>query len=319
LSFRRALAILILGTGLASSLSATPARAYNPDATAAVLARVVDGLSPAARATIPPQLLAHELAELTEDADLDPERHEATRCGRMGEQGIEGGVVETFAQAECDLRTAWTMGDRRGAAHALVVLAQAACDLTDPFRTVTGDQDECEGARAHFTDLFDPASLDGVRVLERGEAHAATVTSLAHETAAVRGEVEAAHARGDERTLTRLRVERLSAAATQLAATVERAWHPVARADLRLSIGPNPLRGSATLRFELAHDAQVRLDLYDLAGRRVRSLALGRRGAGPQQVAVPASWTEGLAAGVYLARIDADGQHAEQRLTRLVD
>lgn len=298
---------------------ATPARAYNPDATAAVLTRVVDGLSPAARATLPPQLLAHALDDLVEDADLEPERHEATRCGRMGERGIEGGVVETYAAATCDLRTAWAMGDRERAAHALAVLAQAACDLADPYRSVTGEQEECEGARAHFTDLFEVSALADVRVLGRLEVHEAAVTRLAHETAAVRSEIEAAHERGDEGTLTRLRTERLSAAATHLAATVAAAWHPAARPDLRFRIGPNPLRGSATLRFELAQEAAVRLELYDLAGRRIRELALGRRAAGPQQVAVPSSWVEGLATGVYLARIEADGQHAEQRLTRLSD
>lgn len=302
-----------------SPLTATPAHAYRHDATAAVLERVVEGLPLSARATLPSPVLAHELDELLADADLDPERCESGRRGRWGEGGLEGGLVEAYACAERDLRVAWALGDRDKAAYAIVRLAQAACDLADPYRTVTGEQDECEGARAHFTDDFDPATLGGVHVRNVRESRAGSLNLLAHETAAVRAEVEDAHLRGDEGALTRLRNERLSAAATQLAASVAAAWHPAPRADLRLSLGPNPLRGALQVAFTLEQAAEVRLDLYDLAGRRQRTAALGRRAAGPQQVALPAAWTDGLPAGVYLARIDADGQHAVQRLTRLAD
>lgn len=228
-------------------------------------------------------------------------------------------MVETYARAACELRTAWAMGDRHGAVHALAELAQAACDLTDPYRSVTGEQEECDGARAHFTDTFDPASLAGVQLLEHTTPPSGAVARLAHEAAAVRAEVEAAHMRGDEAALTRLRNERLSAAASQLAGVVREAWRPDRGETLRLRIGPNPLRGVATLRFDLVAESDVRLELFDLAGRRLQSGTFGHRSAGPQQIGLPATWTDGLAAGVYLARVRAGDQSAEQRFTRLRD
>lgn len=319
MTFRRALAALILFGALASPLGARTAHAYSHDATVVVLERVVESLPLPARGTVPPRAIAAALDELVADTELDPERQEAMREGRMGEKGIEGGVVETYVRAECDLRSAWATGDRHTAVRALVQLAQAVCDLADPYRTVTGVQDECEGARAHFTDTFDPASLAQVRLVDRASPQSGAVALLAHEAAAVRGEVEAAYLRGDEGALTRLRNERLSAAATRLAAVVRDAWRPASGPSLQLRIGPNPLRGPATLRFELAAEADVRLELFDLAGRRLHAATFGHRSAGPQQIGLPAVWTEGLAAGMYLARVHAGEQHAEQRFTRLAD
>jgi len=319
LSFCRALAALLLIGVLAAPFGVTTAHAYSHDATVVVLARVVEALPLSARAMLPPQAIAAACDELVAERELEPERHEAKRCARMGDKGVEGGVVETYSQAECRLRTAWAMGDRHEAVEALVELAQAACDLADPYRTVTGEIDECDGARAHFTDTYDPASLAGVRLLERTSPQPGAVALLAHEAAAVRGEVEAAHMRGDEETLTRLRNERLSAAATQLAGVVREAWRRTPGPTLRLSIGPNPLRGVATLRFDLAADAEVSLELFDLAGRRLQSGTFGRLVAGPQRIGLPAAWTDGLAAGVYLARVRAGDQSAEQRFTRLRD
>lgn len=70
---------------------------------------------------------------------------------------------------------------------------------------------------------------------------------------------------------------------------------------------PNPMRGQITIEYELPSAVDVRLRVYDLAGRLVRTLVDGRREAG--------HWTAGwdgrnegaqrVRAGVYFYRINA--------------
>ena len=68
-------------------------------------------------------------------------------------------------------------------------------------------------------------------------------------------------------------------------------------------LGPNPVRGSATLTVRLPAPADVRLDVFSVTGRRIATLVNGRH-AGK----VSARWdASGLPAGVYLARLTADG------------
>ncbi|MBI2502494.1 MAG: PQQ-dependent sugar dehydrogenase [Candidatus Latescibacteria bacterium] len=65
---------------------------------------------------------------------------------------------------------------------------------------------------------------------------------------------------------------------------------------------PNPFNGSTLIRFSLATPAQVRLEVFDLLGRRVALLEEGRREAGQYQVFFDAT---GLGDGVYLCRLQA--------------
>ena len=62
------------------------------------------------------------------------------------------------------------------------------------------------------------------------------------------------------------------------------------------SVFPNPTAGRATVRFNLYGARDVRVDLFDALGRRVRTLADGPYPAGTSEVAVE---TDGLPAGVY--------------------
>ena len=68
---------------------------------------------------------------------------------------------------------------------------------------------------------------------------------------------------------------------------------------------PNPFNPSTTLRFDLDRAQDVRLEIYDLAGRRVRTLVSGFRGAGEYEE----TWTgrddggRRVASGVYLVRL----------------
>ena len=65
-----------------------------------------------------------------------------------------------------------------------------------------------------------------------------------------------------------------------------------------LTVGPNPARGDATVRFSLTGAQDVRLALYDITGRQVAVVA-GSYGAGPGAVVLP---TASLAPGVYVLR-----------------
>jgi hypothetical protein len=74
-------------------------------------------------------------------------------------------------------------------------------------------------------------------------------------------------------------------------------------AGLRLD-GPNPVRGAGALAFDLPSPAVVDLALFDAQGRRVRQLASGRMQSGAYRAAFA---SEGIAAGVYFARLRVDG------------
>jgi hypothetical protein len=65
-------------------------------------------------------------------------------------------------------------------------------------------------------------------------------------------------------------------------------------------VTPNPVQRTATLSFALPRGGDVRLELFDVAGRRVRSLQSGMLEAGSH---VRTLDTNGLSSGVYLARL----------------
>ena len=75
---------------------------------------------------------------------------------------------------------------------------------------------------------------------------------------------------------------------------------------------PNPFRDRTTLTFELDRPGDVRLEVFDAAGRRVATLAEGRRAAGSHTVAWDAA---GLASGVYVARLRSDDAVATRQMT----
>jgi pullulanase len=82
---------------------------------------------------------------------------------------------------------------------------------------------------------------------------------------------------------------------------------------------PNPFNRRTTLRFDLRDAADVRLTVYDIAGRRVRGIFDGRMPAGPHEVAWDGRDERGVrvAAGIYLYRIQAGGL-SEQRMMVLL-
>jgi hypothetical protein len=65
---------------------------------------------------------------------------------------------------------------------------------------------------------------------------------------------------------------------------------------------PNPFNPQTTIRYGLAEEAHVRLEVFDLTGRQVALLVDRVQGAGWQHVEFNAS---GLATGVYVVRLSA--------------
>lgn len=88
---------------------------------------------------------------------------------------------------------------------------------------------------------------------------------------------------------------------------------PAARARL-LPARPNPFARSVTIPLELAAGAEVRLDVYDAAGRLVRTLREGNLAAGAQDVVWDGTdaAAKPVRAGVYYARLSVGGTVAVQ-------
>jgi probable HAF family extracellular repeat protein len=82
---------------------------------------------------------------------------------------------------------------------------------------------------------------------------------------------------------------------------------------------PNPAPGSTMLRFSLPRSASVRLRLFDLRGRVVRTLADREFGAGPTALRWDGRDDEGvgLSPGIYWARLEVGGRVMTRALTLL--
>ena len=81
-------------------------------------------------------------------------------------------------------------------------------------------------------------------------------------------------------------------------------------------VSPNPARGPATVRFDLPHAARVHLAVYDLSGRRVRTLLDATMAAGRQAAQWDGEAEDGsrAAAGYYFVRMNAGGHALTRRL-----
>ena len=77
---------------------------------------------------------------------------------------------------------------------------------------------------------------------------------------------------------------------------------------------PNPFAQRATLAYRLPRPAEVRVEVFDLLGRRVQTLADGFRSVGAHRVTFDAAE---LPPGLYLIRFSARGVVAVQRVVRM--
>ena len=77
-----------------------------------------------------------------------------------------------------------------------------------------------------------------------------------------------------------------------------------------IAVQPNPFNPVTEIRFELATQSRVDLEILDLRGRRVRRLLSETRSAGPHS----ARWDgldaggRAVASGTYVWRLRADGR-----------
>jgi len=74
---------------------------------------------------------------------------------------------------------------------------------------------------------------------------------------------------------------------------------------------PNPFNPSTTIGFQLPEAQDVLLQVFDMLGREVATLANGRMAAGSYSVRWDAT---GLASGMYVYRLQAGGFTATKKL-----
>ncbi len=83
--------------------------------------------------------------------------------------------------------------------------------------------------------------------------------------------------------------------------------------DARVTVAPHPISDAATVTVQVPTGQQVEVALYDMLGRRIRTLYDGRL-SGQQSHALPLR-TEGLSSGSYLLRTEGKEFHTTQRVT----
>jgi hypothetical protein len=76
---------------------------------------------------------------------------------------------------------------------------------------------------------------------------------------------------------------------------------------------PNPTAGTSTLQFGLDRTGPVTITVYDVAGRRVKTLlSSAHRSAGPSSIEFE---TSALASGVYFVRIVTPHKSVSRKVT----
>ncbi len=82
---------------------------------------------------------------------------------------------------------------------------------------------------------------------------------------------------------------------------------------------PNPVQRTTNIAFALPQSAKVKLDIFDIGGRKVRSLASGSLAAGRHQVQWDRSDEHGriVQPGVYYTRLEVDGKAYQRKIVTL--
>jgi hypothetical protein len=82
---------------------------------------------------------------------------------------------------------------------------------------------------------------------------------------------------------------------------------------------PNPFNPKTTIKFSLANQGPVTIAIFDVSGRRVRTLVDDVRGAGAHQAVWDGQNDSGhaVASGLYFARMETRGFNATEKLTLL--
>ena len=80
---------------------------------------------------------------------------------------------------------------------------------------------------------------------------------------------------------------------------------------------PNPFNPTTSIAFELGSAGHVRLEVFDLRGRRVRSLVSGEMAAGRHEVVWRGCDDNGrpVSSGIYFSRLTAGGSERIRKMT----
>ena len=89
--------------------------------------------------------------------------------------------------------------------------------------------------------------------------------------------------------------------------------------QLGLDIAPNPTTRAARIQFDLASQSSVVLGIFDVQGRRVRTLYKGDLAAGPHALEWDGRRDDGRMArdGVYVAQLETPNGTRREKLTRV--
>jgi hypothetical protein len=74
---------------------------------------------------------------------------------------------------------------------------------------------------------------------------------------------------------------------------------------------PNPFNPTTVIRYHIPRTSQVKVEVYDLFGRKIYSLVKAEESAGDHSISFDGS---NLASGVYLYRVKANGYVATQKM-----
>jgi len=82
---------------------------------------------------------------------------------------------------------------------------------------------------------------------------------------------------------------------------------------------PNPFNPSTTIRYSLAGRAYVRLEIFDIAGRKIACLVNEEQSAGPHSVAWNGRNAHGaeVSSGIYLYRLTAGKKTTQRKMVLL--
>jgi hypothetical protein len=88
--------------------------------------------------------------------------------------------------------------------------------------------------------------------------------------------------------------------------------HPLPSTEIALALHPNPFSPGTLVQYRLEQPADVLLDVYDVAGKRVRSLTSASMAIGPHAMYWDGRDDDGkkLGTGVYFIKILVNGQVA---------
>lgn len=94
---------------------------------------------------------------------------------------------------------------------------------------------------------------------------------------------------------------------------------PAAALQPAVTVSPNPMTGTAEIRYRVVDSTPVRLSIVDAAGRELRTLSTSRLSPGDHTLVWDGSDERGRTApaGVYFARLQSAGAAAQARLVKL--